>query len=266
MKFILVIFFAYSTMLSMSCWSRTANTTVEKRKAPVVRLNSMSRQAPKPIVVKPTVSKSTVAKPVTVIKKPSAIKPSNTASKVPQKSVAQKPVTQKTVTQEPKNQKPASQKPMTQKTTAKKPVAKSTSTVTPPVSSSVPPSGKSRIHWGWPTSGPILRHFHQGEKVKGIDIAGKAGSLVKSAAKGTIVYSGSALKGYGNLIIIKHNEEFLTAYAHNQELMVKEGDKVEFGQPIAKMGKTDSDRVKLHFEIRYKGKPVDPMKLLPKKS
>jgi len=107
-----------------------------------------------------------------------------------------------------------------------------------------------------------LRTF-QASHAKGIDIGGAAGNSVKASACGTVVYGGNGLKGYGNLIIIKHNEDFLTAYAHNEKLMVKEGDRVTLGQEIAKIGKTDTDRVKLHFEIRYKGKPVDPLRFLP---
>lgn len=115
----------------------------------------------------------------------------------------------------------------------------------------------------WPYKGPILRNFNQAH-LKGIDIKGQFGMPVKAAAGGTVVYSGNGLKGYGNLIIIKHNENFLTAYAHNEKLMVKEGERVSLGQEIAKVGKTGTDSVKLHFEIRYKGKPIDPLRLLPK--
>lgn len=118
-----------------------------------------------------------------------------------------------------------------------------------------------QVHWAWPHKGPILRGF-QASNAKGIDIGGSNGP-VKASAKGTVVYSGSGLKGYGNLIIIKHDEDFLSAYAHNDKLMVKEGERVVLGQDIATIGKTDTDRVKLHFEIRYKGKPVDPLRFLP---
>jgi lipoprotein NlpD len=99
-------------------------------------------------------------------------------------------------------------------------------------------------------------------KNKGLDIAGNAGDPVLAAADGQVVYAGAGLRGYGNLIILKHNNTFLTAYAHNQALLVKEDQKVRKGQKIAEMGKTDADRVKLHFEIRRQGKPVDPAKYL----
>lgn len=120
-----------------------------------------------------------------------------------------------------------------------------------------------KINWIWPAKGPILRRFKQSLHVKGIDIGGTLGQSVKSTAKGIVVYSGHGLKGYGNLIIIKHEQDFLSAYAHNDKLMVKEGDRVARGQEIARMGKTDAEKVKLHFEIRYKGNPIDPLRCLP---
>ncbi len=100
---------------------------------------------------------------------------------------------------------------------------------------------------------------------KGVDIAGKAGDPVVAAADGRVVYAGSSLRGYGNLIIVKHNNTYLTAYAHNQTLIVKEGQVVKKGQQIAEMGSSDSDRVKLHFEVRRQGRPIDPLKMLPDK-
>lgn len=120
-----------------------------------------------------------------------------------------------------------------------------------------------KLPWKWPVKGAILRQFKESSHAKGIDIGGSLGASIKAASHGTIVYSGNGLKGYGNLIIIKHDENFLSAYAHNQKLLVKEGERVVLGQEIAKMGQTDTDRVKLHFEIRYKGKPIDPKRCLP---
>ncbi len=118
--------------------------------------------------------------------------------------------------------------------------------------------------WMWPTKGRIVKTF-KGTKRTGIDIAGKRGQDVLAAADGRVVYSGSGLRGYGQLIIVKHNKRFLSAYAHNKKLHVTEGDEVVRGQRIAEMGDTDSDRVKLHFEIRRDGKPVDPISYLPLK-
>ncbi len=115
----------------------------------------------------------------------------------------------------------------------------------------------------WPSSGPLLGGFDDA-KNKGLDIGGKAGDPVLAAADGQVVYAGAGLRGYGNLLILKHNNTFLTAYAHNQALLVKEDQKVKKGQKIAEMGNSDSaSGVKLHFEIRRQGKPVDPAKLLP---
>jgi lipoprotein NlpD len=118
------------------------------------------------------------------------------------------------------------------------------------------------IALSWPVRGPVLNGFDD-SKNKGINIGGAPGDPVKSAGDGRVVYAGNGLRGYGNLIIIKHDATFLTAYAHNRALMVKEGDAVTKGQKIAEMGNTDSDRVMLHFEVRRQGKPVDPLKYLP---
>jgi lipoprotein NlpD len=120
------------------------------------------------------------------------------------------------------------------------------------------------VAWIWPAQGPVLAGFDEA-KNKGMDIAGKAGDPVIASADGRVVYAGAGLRGYGNLIILKHNNTFLTAYAHNQTLLVKEDQSVRKGQKIAEMGASDADRVKLHFEIRRQGKPVDPSKFLPAK-
>lgn len=120
--------------------------------------------------------------------------------------------------------------------------------------------------WRWPVSGPILSSFQGNNGLnKGIDLGGKLGEPVLAAASGQVVYSGSGLRGYGKLLIIKHNETFLSAYAHNHRLLVKEGDVVKVGQRIADMGSSGTDRVKLHFEIRRDGTPVDPLKFLPRR-
>lgn len=119
--------------------------------------------------------------------------------------------------------------------------------------------------WQWPSDGKVISYFstrHQGNK--GIDIIGNKGDLIKSAADGSVVYAGNALRGYGNLVIIKHNDDYLSAYAHNDELLVKENQQIKIGQVIAKMGSTDAKRVMLHFEVRFRGKSVNPLKYLPK--
>ena len=119
------------------------------------------------------------------------------------------------------------------------------------------------IDWGWPTAGKIVSGFSETANLKGVDIAGKLGQPVFASAPGKVVYSGSGLRGYGKLIIIKHNDTYLSAYAHNSEILVKEGQAVVKGQKIGEMGDSDADQVKLHFEIRRLGKPVDPLKYLP---
>ncbi len=117
--------------------------------------------------------------------------------------------------------------------------------------------------WGWPAKGKVIATFSEGSSFKGVDIAGKTGQPVLAAAPGKVVYSGSGLRGYGKLVIIKHNKTYLSAYAHNSQILVKEGQSVLKGQRIAEMGDSDADQVKLHFEIRRLGKPVDPLKHLP---
>ncbi len=138
---------------------------------------------------------------------------------------------------------------------------------TPPVTTgSAPPvaaaSGDEDVGWIWPAQGSLIAGFDEA-KNKGLDISGKAGDSVLAAADGRVVYAGAGLRGYGNLIILKHNNTYLTAYAHNRMLLVKEDQSVQKGQKIAEMGNSDADRVKLHFEIRRQGKPVDPARYLP---
>ncbi|MDD3354359.1 peptidoglycan DD-metalloendopeptidase family protein [Zoogloea sp.] len=123
-----------------------------------------------------------------------------------------------------------------------------------------PPEGA--IDWAWPTSGKVIAGFNETSS-KGVDLAGKVGDPVLAAASGRVVYAGTGLRGYGKLVIVKHDNSYLSAYAHNQNLLVKEGQAVSKGQKIAELGDTDSDRPKLHFEIRRQGKPVDPGKYLP---
>ena len=125
-------------------------------------------------------------------------------------------------------------------------------------------AGEDELPWIWPGKGAVLAEFNE-SKNKGVDIAGNAGDPVLAAADGKVVYAGAGLRGYGNLIILKHNNTYLSAYAHNQTLLVKEDQTVRKGQKIAEMGSSDTDRVKLHFEIRRQGKPVDPQKYLPNK-
>lgn len=124
------------------------------------------------------------------------------------------------------------------------------------------PAADDMLEFAWPAKGEVIVAFDETKNRKGIDLAGGAGDSVLAAAEGKVVYAGEGLRGYGKLIIIKHNNTFLTAYAHNQSILVKEDQSVKKGQKIAEMGSSDSDRVKLHFEIRERGRPVDPMKYL----
>jgi lipoprotein NlpD len=131
-----------------------------------------------------------------------------------------------------------------------------------PATSSAANTADDGLGFAWPHPGQVIAGFDEA-KNKGLDFAGKAGDPVLAAADGKVVYAGSGLRGYGNLVILKHNNTYLSAYAHNQTLLVKEDQNVTKGQRIAEMGSTDADRVKLHFEIRKQGKPVDPSKYLP---
>lgn len=135
---------------------------------------------------------------------------------------------------------------------------------TPAAASGAAPArdGDDDLNWTWPAAGPVATPFDD-VKSKGLAITGKAGDPVFAAADGRVIYAGAGLRGYGNLIIVKHNNTYLTAYAHNQTLLVKDEQVVRRGQKIAEMGNSDAERVQLHFEIRRQGKPVDPARLLP---
>jgi lipoprotein NlpD len=128
--------------------------------------------------------------------------------------------------------------------------------------STVTASDDEKLSWMWPSNGKIIATFDEG-KNKGIDIAGKLGQQVMAAGSGKVLYAGSGIRGYGNLVIVKHSNSLLSAYAHNRTILVKEGQSVTKGEAIAEMGDSDADTVKLHFEIRQQGKPVDPSKFLP---
>jgi lipoprotein NlpD len=148
-------------------------------------------------------------------------------------------------------------------TTAAGPAASApVAAIIPSIEAARPPTADGTISWLWPATGAVLAGFDE-VKNKGVDIGGAAGDPVLAAADGRVVYVGAGLRGYGNLIILKHDNVYLTAYAHNRTLLVKEDQSVLKGQKIAEMGSSDTDRVKLHFEVRRQGKPVDPIKYLP---
>jgi lipoprotein NlpD len=154
-------------------------------------------------------------------------------------------------------QKGATPAPVTTTTAATPPA-----TTTPTTTTTTASTTNDGLNWAWPANGKIIGNFAQS---KGVDIGGKAGDAVLAAAEGRVVYTGNSLRGYGNLVIIKHNANYLTAYAHNQKILVKEQQDVKRGTKIAEMGNTDSDVVKLHFEVRKQGTPVEPLNYLPKK-
>jgi lipoprotein NlpD len=153
-------------------------------------------------------------------------------------------------------------RPATAPTVASPSVATASAPVaTAPSSAAAPVAVEEAVSFQWPARGNLISGFDEA-KNKGLDIGGKVGDPVMAAADGRVVYAGAGLRGYGNLIIIKHNNTYLTAYAHNQTLLVKEDQVIKRGQKIAEMGNSDADQVKLHFEIRRQGKPVDPAKYL----
>ncbi len=161
-------------------------------------------------------------------------------------------------------------RPPVQSTPASKPTVASK----PPVVSSPAPSAPGKVEsvtrsaqgWAWPANGALIGKFSSnGSLNKGIDIAGDLGQPVLAASDGAVVYAGSGLRGYGELVIIKHSDTYVSAYGHNRRLLVREGQQVKVGQHIAEMGSTGTDRVKLHFEIRRQGKPVDPLQYLPRR-
>lgn len=147
-----------------------------------------------------------------------------------------------------------------------------TAPVTAPVVSSTVPVASSMTSsspissWRWPTEGKVIENFSSSEGGnKGVDIAGSKGQAIIATADGRVVYAGNALRGYGNLIIIKHNDDYLSAYAHNDTMLVREQQEVKAGQKIATMGSTGTSSTRLHFEIRYKGKSVNPLQYLPQR-
>lgn len=171
---------------------------------------------------------------------------------------------------------PASKpKPSTKPIVAQSPVANKPTTSSTPRAPSKPSVGHTKPvakqssankpvkQWLWPTEGKVVRRFTTGRRVhNGIDIDGRSGQAIFATADGTVVYAGNGLVGYGNLLIIKHNETFLSAYGHNKKLLVKEGDSVSQGDKIATMGDSGTTSIKLHFEIRQNGRPIDPLRLV----
>ncbi|MBS7325134.1 MAG: peptidoglycan DD-metalloendopeptidase family protein [Thiopseudomonas sp.] len=191
---------------------------------------------------------------------PYTIKPGQViqlSRKTSTRAVATKPVAKpvsKPAT--PPASKPASKPAPTPTTPASKPAATQKPTAVPST------AGK----WQWPAEGAVISRFSSGSSLnKGIDIAGRLGQPVRASSKGTVVYAGGDLRGYGEMVIINHDDTYISAYGHNRRLLVNEGQQVSAGQQIAEMGSTGTDQVKLHFEIRRQGSPVDPLQYLPKR-
>ncbi|KGM55389.1 membrane protein [Lysobacter daejeonensis GH1-9] len=156
-------------------------------------------------------------------------------------------------------------KPVTS-TAAAKPADTKPAAPKPAVPKPAPVPAESSVKWRWPADGELISRYVAGEPTKqGIGIAGSSGAAVRAAADGVVVYSGSGLVGYGELVIIKHNDEWLSAYGHNRTRLVNEGQLVKAGQQVAEMGRSGAPRDMLHFEVRYNGKPVDPLLYLPKR-
>ncbi|MBL1319487.1 MAG: peptidoglycan DD-metalloendopeptidase family protein [Methylophaga sp.] len=150
------------------------------------------------------------------------------------------------------------------KPTSTKPAASTSKPAKP--KPSIKPAANTKLTWQWPTRGKVISTYSKtATGRKGINIAGKAGQTIVAAASGKVVYAGNGLPRYGNLLIVKHNDVYLSAYAHNTKLLVKEGDYVKAGQKIARLGSTGTQRNQLHFEVRRNGKPVDPIRFLPKR-
>ena len=151
------------------------------------------------------------------------------------------------------------------RSSTRRPTATTTTRPAPPAPVAIAIPAQSTFAWRWPADGQLVGRYAPGEPTQqGIDIAGNAGAPVRTAADGVVVYSGSGLVGYGELVIVKHNDQWLSAYGHNRSRIVNEGQVVKAGQQIAEMGHSGAARDMLHFEIRYNGKPVDPLQYLPR--
>jgi lipoprotein NlpD len=203
---------------------------------------------------KPVVADKPIVSVVTpVLSEPKALREPYSLEALNRATPTTKPIAAKPTDVKPTDVKPTGAKPADVKPTDAKPAeAKPTDTAA---------TGDEAITWAWPTQGKVVGNFNEATN-KGIDIGGETGQAIKAASAGKVIYSGSDLRGYGKLVIVKHNKTYLSVYAHNSKIVVKEGQNVVAGQKIAEMGNTDSNSVKLHFEIRRLGKSVDPAKYL----
>lgn len=205
---------------------------------------------------------------IEVIEGPKAVRlPYSEQALAQMKTPDSKPVPAKpTPPAKPGDTKPNDTKPTDAKPVDSKPAEGKPGDAKPddkPAKPTSPGDDDESLAWQWPVQGKVLRGFNEASQSKGIDVGGSKGTSVVASEGGKVVYAGSNLRGYGKFVIIKHNKLFLSVYAHNDKLLVKEGQQVNKGQKIAEMGDSEADQVKLHFEIRRYGKPVDPQKLLP---
>lgn len=237
-------------------------TLQERQDIQTARLNRVrTPTVKKPVRKTPVSNKPPITKPDAHAsggaKKPKGKAPSaqTSAAKKPSAQATNKPT--RTVMPNTGNTAVSGRKtPVSQKPSSKRPSSKRPATgynTSNPIS-----------YWIWPHMGRVTESFAASGR-KGIDISGNMGDSVKAAAAGRVVYAGRGLRGYGNLLIIKHNANFISAYAHNRKLLVKENEVIKAGQTIAEVGNSDASEPKLHFEIRYKGKPTDPLRYLPKR-
>lgn len=221
---------------------------------PIITDSTTSTAVTTPTATAPAAAVSAGA--VTVISEPKAIREPYSEAALKASLPAAKPVTLPSATTAKAN---AEVKPATETKPEAKPATETKTETKPETKPAAEPAGS--INWAWPTKGKVISGFNDGGN-KGIDIAGSKGQPVLAAAPGKVIYSGSDLRGYGKLVIVKHNNTYLSVYANNSNILVKEGQQVNAGQKIAEMGDTDSNTVKLHFEIRQQGKSVDPAKFL----
>ncbi|WP_051902729.1 peptidoglycan DD-metalloendopeptidase family protein [Photobacterium sanctipauli] len=219
----------------------------------------------KPKYVAPRYGKAAPVAVASTTKKTPAKTTSKPAATQPKPAAKPKPASQQTA-QAAKPKPKAEQKVANKNVDQGRTKEYSQKTKSNKVVTNKPSSTNNKVDkWSWPATGRVVAKFSNTQNGnKGIDIAGKRGQAIKASADGVVVYAGNALRGYGNLVIIKHSDDYLSAYAHNDQLLVKEQQKVTLGQKIASMGSSGTSDVRLHFEIRYKGKSVDPMRYLPR--
>ena len=239
--------------------SPTGVVTAPLRSAPTVVESRPG--APAPAAAAPSSAPATA--PATVARNTDTLKTQPKAFKEPYSEQALKEAARVPAVPPPAPSAPPETVAMAAPSTAASPPPKAEAPAPRPPANDSASDDDDKIEWVWPAKGKIVGTFSETANLKGIDIAGSAGQPVLASASGTVVYAGSGLRGYGKLVIVKHNGTYLSAYAHNREILVKEGDKVAKGQKIAEMGNTDATEVKLHFEIRRKGKPMDPVRYLP---